>query len=68
LPRNIFIAEVSMIAFSTKALPVCLWQSVQWQQCTRIGSSRSLYRTWPQAQPPLSFFAARCMLFFILAG
>jgi hypothetical protein len=37
LPRSIFIAEVSMIAFRTKALPVCRWQSMQWQQCTRIG-------------------------------
>ncbi len=30
-----------MIAFSTNALPVCLWQSLQWQQCTRMGLSRS---------------------------
>jgi hypothetical protein len=29
LPRRIFTAEVSMMAFSTNALPVCLWQSVQ---------------------------------------
>jgi hypothetical protein len=29
--------SVSIKAFSTKALPVCRWQSRQWQQWTNIG-------------------------------
>jgi hypothetical protein len=38
----------------TKALPVCRWQSWQWQQWTNIGSDVSRYRTAPQAHLPLS--------------
>ena len=30
-PARTSIRSVSMIPFSTKALPVCLWQSRQWQ-------------------------------------
>src|SRR6516165_2833994 len=37
---------------STNALPVCFWQSRQWQACTIKGAAVNLYRTAPQAHPP----------------
>src|SRR4029453_2553987 len=57
LPLSSLIAWVSMIALSTKALPVSRWQSSQWQQWTNIGFSRGWYGMDPRAQPPVTFFA-----------
>lgn len=41
LPESKMTRSASMSALSTKALPVCRWQSRQWQQCTNIGSEVS---------------------------
>ncbi len=43
---------VSMMALMTNALPVCFWQSVQWQQLTNIGGLVSRYFTAPQKHDP----------------
>src|SRR5271166_436639 len=53
-PESLSIRSVSISALMTKALPVCLWHSRQWQQWTNIGFDLSRYRTQPQAQPPSS--------------
>jgi len=37
-PLSSRMRSVSIRALSTKALPVCLWQSVQWQQWVNIGA------------------------------
>jgi hypothetical protein len=36
-PEASSMRSVSISALITKALPVCRWQSRQWQQCTNIG-------------------------------
>jgi hypothetical protein len=40
-PDSTAIRSVSIRALSTKALPVCRWQSRQWQQCTNMGADVS---------------------------
>src|SRR5215469_4747160 len=52
VPDRGVMRSVSMSALSTKALPVCRWQSRQWQQCTNMGADLRRKRTTPQAQPP----------------
>jgi hypothetical protein len=37
-PERSSTQSVSIIALIAKALPVCRWQSLQWQQCTNIGA------------------------------
>ena len=41
VPDSISMRSVSMSALMAKALPVCLWQSRQWQQWTNIGAAVS---------------------------
>jgi hypothetical protein len=40
-PASSAIRSVSISALSTNALPVCRWQSRQWQQWTNIGADPS---------------------------
>jgi hypothetical protein len=42
MPARSSIRSVSTSALITKALPVCLWQSRQWQQWTNIGGQAIL--------------------------
>src|SRR5208337_794369 len=51
-PLSVSTRSVSISALITKALPVCRWQSRQWQQWTNIGFDASRKRIRPQAQPP----------------
>src|SRR5690349_14857298 len=51
-PDRTSTRSASIRALMTKALPVCRWQSRQWQQCTNIGADRIRKRTDPQAHPP----------------
>jgi hypothetical protein len=39
------------------AVPVSLWQSVQWQTLTVAGSTSAAYVICPQRHPPVIFIA-----------
>ena len=44
------------------AVPVSLWQSVQWQTLTVAGSTSASYVTSPQSHPPVTFIVFSCRI------